>query len=393
MNDDIKKALEAIYSVKAETQPVAEAEPQGAQAAQAAMGDEAELKGTFNAKTFGMMLGMDSTEANLLASFLAKHKKGAAPSRNELLTAADTFRRLVDADPKVTNQAMMMLRRVSAAEAIKMESEEMVEADEIEQAVGEIAEGIRVTKEGIEECWGDMAAPETAASEAGEKMTVNITTPNKQISVTTDSAAEIMNVLKLAGIDAGAAMGDVDGDGDHDMADHEAEQGEPAMVGAAPIAVIQAPDSEGGEGSGDEEAKDEEGEEESEEETKESAKPDFLDVDKDGDKEESMADAAKDKEEMEESLRILKLAGLDESKLANSPAGTCMDEPMEADDLPSMPGDGAGHSDFGANRANNQGENPMGIHSADVEESFEVAMGEYRKFVAESILRKETKKD
>jgi hypothetical protein len=317
----------------------------------------------------------------------------------------------------VTNQAMMMLRRVSAAEAIEMESaEEVVETDEIEQAVGEIAEGIRVTKEGVEECWNDMPAnsPIVAGGDQ-EAMTVNITTPNKQISVTTDSAAEIMNVLKLAGIDAGAAMGDVDGDGDHDMDDHKAEQGEPAMVGAAPIAVIQAPDSEGGEGSGDEEAKEDDSEEDKKEESVEVNEPA---VDENAYNMAAAAAAREGKDEFEfpegsgkmhpvkmkkdtahamgeseesveegrnEAARILALAGLDESKLANSPAGTSMDEPMEADELPSMPGEGAGHSDFGQNRANGQGENPMGVHSSDMKETFEIAMGEYRKFVAEHL--------
>jgi hypothetical protein len=88
--------------------------------------------------------------------------------------------------------------------------------------------------------------------------------------------------------------------------------------------------------------------------------------------------------------RILELAGLGESKLMNSPEGTSMDEPKLFDNLPSARGQGAGRKDFGANRANGQGENPMGdgTHTVTVEEQFETAMGEYRKFVAESISRK-----
>lgn len=53
--------------------------------------------------------------------------------------------------------------------------------------------------------------------------------------------------------------------------------------------------------------------EEVEEELEEASKPDFLDIDGDGDKEESMKDAAKDKkgEEVDESIDVLKtLAGL-----------------------------------------------------------------------------------
>ena len=86
--------------------------------------------------------------------------------------------------------------------------------------------------------------------------------------------------------------------------------------------------------------------------------------------------------------RILELAGLEESKLMNSPEGTSMDEPKVFDSLPSSRGEGAGRKDFGANRANNQGENPMGLEESTVEQKFQDAMGEYRKFVAESISRK-----
>jgi len=93
--------------------------------------------------------------------------------------------------------------------------------------------------------------------------------------------------------------------------------------------------------------------------------------------------------------RLLKLSGmgeLDESKLANAPAGTSMDEPKEHDKLPSEVGKGSGNSDY-INRADGQGENPMGMHTADdVEESFTTALGEYRKFVAEGIMGKKTKK-
>lgn len=414
MNDDIKKALEAIYAVKEETQPVAELapEPKGAQAAAAHMGKETELKGAFNAKMFGGLLGMDSSEASMLASFLAKHKKGMPPGRNELMAAADAFRALVDADPQVTNQAMMMLRRVSAAEAIESSvAEEQVEETstdaQIEEEIKDLAEGIRITKEGVEECWSDMPAgsPIVAGGEQ-ETMTVNITMPNKQISVTTDSAEEIMNVLKLAGIAVGGA--------EQAPAAAEPQPEEPAMVGAPVTMVVgdEAPASA-------EEGGDKEGEEDKKEESVEVNEPA---VDENAYNMAAAAAAREGKDEFEfpegsgkmhpvkmkkdtahamgeseetveegrnEAARILALAGLDESKLANSPAGTSMDEPMEADRLPSTPGDGSGHPDFGANRANNQGENPMGIHSADMKETFEVAMGEYRKFVAENISKKD----
>lgn len=465
--DDIKRALEAIYAVKEETQPVAELAPapKGVQAAAAHMDKETEIKGSFNAKTFGGLLGMDSTEASMLASFLAKHKKGMPPGRNELLAAADAFRALVDADPQVTNQAMMMLRRVSAAEAIESpvaeeQVEEVAVEDQIEEEIKDLAEGIRITKEGVEECWGEMQAPAAPVAAEGP-MTVSISMPNKQISVTTDSADEVMNLLKLAGIAVGGA--------ETPSAEPAQPEAEPEMVGAPMTMVIggESPAAEeGGEeekGEDDEEKKEEsvehdepavdenaytlaaaaaaragktefefpegsgkmhpvkmkkdtaheigEGEEVDEAQdpfayardmakdyySKDENKPgqvsqsntSFLDKAKAGYKMAQQMNKELEKEGveegMEEAARILALAGLDEGKLANSPAGTSMDEPMEADRLPSTPGDGSGHPDFGANRANNQGENPMGVHSADVEESFNMAMGEYRKFVAENI--------
>jgi hypothetical protein len=86
--DDIKRALASIYAIQNQQQATEESveqvveEPTGAQAAQDHLGQGAELKGSFNAKTFGALLGMDSSEASLLASFLTKHKKGMQPSRN-----------------------------------------------------------------------------------------------------------------------------------------------------------------------------------------------------------------------------------------------------------------------------------------------------------------------
>ena len=396
-----------------------------------------------------------------------------------------------------------------------------------------LSEGIRIAKEGIEECWDDMGGQEMTTGEQGEQMSVTISMPGKNISVTTDSADEIGNILRLAGITLGgeATMGDIDGDGDHDMTDHAAEVGadsEPEVmyVGATPSAgeEVQSDDAEeeaiatageeeeseeeetkeavgdksytakGGTvtqtptglkhqaGSGtyggtetdseEKERKDKEQElakkelpeasdpqldryheliaqgmdpDQAEEEAymneleesnrilqlagvtneaqsaaqkaafkamiakksggksadKSDSKDDNKKPDADGDGVPDWAD--KDKEVKEEapatnsmfgqgvyeSNRILELAGLEESKLMNSPAGTSMPEPKLFDNLPSAEGQGAGHKDYGQNRANNQGENPMGIRTPDisVEEAFQNAMGEYRKFVAENIAK------
>jgi hypothetical protein len=346
----------------------------------------------------------------------------------------------------------------------------------------QVNESIRIAKEGIEECWGDMDMA-TPAQQSEGPMTVSINMPGKNISVTTDSVDEIANMLKLAGIEisgigaeeaptsamptgepevayvgvgaegepsvpADQVPGDVDGDGDHDMADHEAEaeQEEPEEEGEEETKEAVGDvsyTSKGGKvtqtatglkhqaGSGvyggtETDAEEEERKKKMDQEVDESAlaeiaalrkyaglgegkKPDFLDVDKDGDKEEPMADAAKDAEEEEvkedsvvgqgvyegesyadELGRIMKLSGFAESKLMNSPEGTSMDEPTEFDSLPSGKGDGAGRKEFGMNRANGQGENPMGESAVEesLEQKFQSAMGEYRKFVAENISRK-----
>lgn len=375
----------------------------------------------------------------------------------------------------------------------------------------QVNESIRIAKEGIGECWDDMAGVTGQVPEGqGEgPMTVTINMPGKNISVTTDSADEIANILKLAGIQVGgmsadaaaevpaempgaeepAVMyvgaeptvaaddvpGDVDGDGDHDMSDHEAEQdGESEEEESEEEDDVEEAvgdtsyTSKGGKvtqtstglthqaGSGvyggtetdseeearkkadDEAAKKEVGEsEELDEETarilqlagvtneaqsaaqkaafakmiakkngdkpaedKADDKDDSKKPDADGDGVPDWAD--KDKEVKEEAPatnsvfgqgvyeanRILELSGLEESKLMNSPEGTSMSEPTEFDSLPSGKGDAAGNKAYGANRANGQGENPMGLEESTVEQKFQDAMGEYRKFVAESISRK-----
>ena len=437
-------------------------------------------------------------------------------------------------------------------------------------------EGIRLAKEGIEECWDDMEGQEMTSDGNGEQMSVTISMPGKNISVTTDSAEEIGSILRLAGINigGGSVAGDVDRDGDHDIADHAAE----LSGGDETVMYVGAGNPESSPEEMSEPAGHEEGEEEEEpkeavgdtstthkggtvtqtatglkhqagsgsyggsdkeeedkptsmyqqsaipdkevEESKAAGAVDFDKVlnaiaalhgediwdndamqdlaheleqqkpteqeldsiiatgelpqrlantqftrndsvqfgeaarilqlagitneaqsaaqkaafakmiaakkgdkpaddksDKKDDNKKPDADgdgvpdwADKDKEVKEEapasnsiydqsvyegedeSSRILALAGVAEGKLMNAPADTSMPEPKTFDSLPSKIGGGAGHRDYGQNRANNQGENPMGMHTPDVDksvdESFAKAMGEYRKFVAENISRK-----
>lgn len=438
--------------------------------------DGVELHGSFNVKQFAEMLGLDPSDTTRLANFIRKHKSGQRPSYQEVGAAAKAFIGLVDAPQDITNRAAVMLRRVDAEKYHQKQ----------ESVQQEVAEGIRMAKEGIEECWNDMEGQAMTQDNAGEQMSVTISMPGKNISVTTDSADEIGSILRLAGINVGgAASGDVDGDGDHDIADHNAEASasEPAVLyvgaGNSQPEMPSAAAMGDVDGDGDHDMADHKAE--SADEPKEAAKPDFRDVDNDGNEKESWEDAEEDKDEAknesarilslagvtneaqsaaqkaafaktiakkngepvgevgidresspgvgqyymkhyasgkdlagydsyEEALaelkylvkqgvaegetytdelgRIMKLSGFAESKLMNSPAGTSMDEPMEFDNLPSEKGTGAGKSDYGTRQSNMGGENPMALHSLDMEESFQQAMGEYRKFVAENISKK-----
>lgn len=375
-----------------------------------------ELHGQFNIRQFAELLNLDATDTTRLANFIRKHKSGQRPTYQEVGAAARAFVGLVDADQEVTNKAAIMLKRVDAEP--KMEDSSMMENKN-----KSVNEGIRVAKEGIEECWDDMGGQEMTQGN-GEQMSVTISMPGKNISVTTDSADEIGNILRLAGINVSAVApeapaeeptapeadvayvgaqstptgvpGDVDGDGDHDMADHDAEDDAKQTKEATQTPATWT-DNQGNKHpatrvQGDRYGNGESDKEEEKKDVEEAKKPDA-----DGDGVPDWADekhGEDDNEAKNESAEILRLAGLGlgEGKLANSPASTSMDEPTEFDSLPSHRGTGAGNKDYGLNRANNQGENPMSMHTLDIEESvekaFEVAMGEYRKFVAENISRK-----
>ncbi|CAB4241508.1 hypothetical protein UFOVP71_46 [uncultured Caudovirales phage] len=424
-------------------------------------------------------------------------------------------------------------------------------------------EGIRVAKEGIEECWDDMEG-QGMTPEQGEQMSVTISMPGKNISVTTNSAEEIGSILRLAGINVGAeptpavpaempgmgsqeeepivfvgaqsmadsgnehgqesplsdnpgiqgnsgdgdnsgALGDGDNSGeeqetdeatktpsswtdsqgnkqagtqvrgssygnqgndsdeddkksmykqssildkeeevdeakkpdaDHDgvpdWADkHEGEddadfkesadilrlagvtnEAQSAAQKAAFKAMIAK--KSGGSNSGEENSG-EEKEEEVEESTTETPATNsvFGQGVYEGAMKEEMWKAAEsmsreafvdrypdegyfwdsiNKEDMDESARILELSGITE--WANSPNGKADDKGTVSGKLPSNVGQGGGNSQFGQNRANGQGENPMSVsqtpndRAIDVEEAFAQAMGEYRKFVSETIANK-----
>jgi hypothetical protein len=371
-------------------------------------------------------------------------------------------------------------------------------------------EGIRIAKEGIEECWDDMGGQEMTTGEQGEQgeqMSVTISMPGKNISVTTDSADEIGNILRLAGITMGGdepeemepemtssepeimyvgagaegspsvpdqLVGDEHGEESEEHGEEESEEDEDEveegwdeMTKAGRERAAPQPNGEGGVKQGtrygggrqDEKPAEKEVEESdqyADEEVDESARilqlagvtneaqsaaqkaafqamiakknggkegsAEDKEEDKAGEKKSGMnhadweaseEDKEEDKEVKEDApvtgsifgqgvyeqsyARILELAGIAESKLMNSPAGTSMSEPKVFDSLPSGRGTGAGRKDYGANRANNQGENPMGpadlvdkVYASETgtNEAFSKAMGEYRKFVAEKIASK-----
>lgn len=418
--DDIKRALQQIYTAQRQVDE--------APAAAANSDQEVQVKGTLNTRAFANLLGMDANKAMQLNAFVNKHKKNTVPSRNEIMAAADVFRALIDADPQTVNQAMAMLRKITA-----------------ESIAVQVEENLRLTKEGLDECWTEMT-PNGAPS--SETMTMTISMPNKNISVTTDSAEELMNVLKLAGIEVS---------GKQDAAvevGKEETTWTPPLESDEPIPVVVKNES----------FIDTMSETELEEVLKKSDPAgkwikDFIDSDnpkfagkskkermqmalgayyaaqresieqvkeeeidenafnraaaaaaRAGEKEfefpagsgkmhpvkmnkgaaHQMGESEQTVEEdaQAEARRILGLAGLDESKFANSPAGTSMDEPMEFDNLPSEKGTGAGKPDYGTRQSNMGGENPMAVHTMDLEESFQKAMGEYREFVAEKLKSK-----
>jgi hypothetical protein len=359
-------------------------------------------------------------------------------------------------------------------------------------------EGIRGAKEGVAECWGD-----SAQVGQGEKMSVTISMPGKNISVTSDSVDEIANILKLAGINVGgtsaeeptvaiavepSGMGgeapeaelppmgaqtmgqqpevemepeveegneftgalakakaehkdkfEVDGKeydveeatqtpsswedsegnkhpatrvqgksyGNQDREEEDDEVDESARIlalagvteaqsaaqKAAFKAMIDKKNGNKSEEKSEEDDKEEEVEESSTEApaTSNSIYGQGVYEAKEDDDEKS-DDTTDKNEEMDESARILKLAGITE--WANSPQGKADDKGTVSSKLPSNVGQGGGNSQFGQNRANGQGENPMSPSNTantatiNVEEAFEIAMGEYRKFVSESIASK-----
>jgi len=193
-----------------------------------------------------------------------------------------------------------------------------------------------------------------------------------------NSADEIMNVLKLAGISAMSAPA---ADSDEDTSGFSQNpEDQPRLVGAKPMVVSMGEDEISEQPNPWAKKEDEESEDKevakkmSSAIKKEDVNEDVNeeDIDENAFNQAAAAAARAGKEEFEfpagsgkmhpvkmdkktanqmgesnaaqeEMRRILGLAGLDESKLATAPAGTSMDEPAEYGDLPSNPGDGAGH--------------------------------------------------
>lgn len=348
-----------------------------------------------------------------------------------------------------------------------------------------ITEGIRGAKEGVAECWDDMGG-QTMTDQ--EQMSVTISMPGKNISVTSDSVEEIANILKLAGIEVGGTSAEetpaiavaIPGMGAEApeaelppmgaqtmgqqpeiemepeveegnefsgaLAKAKAEHKDEFEVDGKEYEVEEAnqtpsswEDSEGnkhpatrvqGKSYGNQDSKEDEKDEEIDEAilalqqlagiseaqsaAQKAAFKAMIDKKKGTTTDNADEESAEEEKEVEESAeevpvannvygqgvyegqqeyaRILELAGLNE--WANSPEGKADDKGTIEAKLPSNVGKGGGNSQFGQNRANGQGENPMSTtnisndNTIDVEEAFSQAMSEYRKFVSESIANK-----
>lgn len=92
----------------------------------------------------------------------------------------------------------------------------------------------------LDEC-GMMASDGSGMGDSGMSVNTNIDTRTgrKSVSVSADGEAadQLMQMLKLAGMGGSSSIGDVDGDGDHDMADHAAE----LTGGKADVKVVSVP--------------------------------------------------------------------------------------------------------------------------------------------------------
>lgn len=98
------------------------------------------------------------------------------------------------------------------------------EADKEKKATMKMKESAQ-----IDECGDMMGQMGQQQPESGMSVNTSIDTRTgrKTVSISADgeSADQLMQILKLSGMGGGSAMGDVDGDGDHDIADHAQEMG------------------------------------------------------------------------------------------------------------------------------------------------------------------------
>jgi hypothetical protein len=105
----------------------------------------------------------------------------------------------------------------------------------------------------IAECGDMMGQMGQQQPESGMNVNTSIDTRTgrKTVSISADgeSADQLMQILKLSGMGGGQAMGDVDGDGDHDMSDHAQEMG----GGDVQVELVPLAHAEGGFKGGDEE--------------------------------------------------------------------------------------------------------------------------------------------
>ena len=98
----------------------------------------------------------------------------------------------------------------------------------------------------IAECGDMMGQMGQQQPESGMNVNTSIDTRTgrKTVSISADgeSADQLMQILKLSGMGGGQSMGDVDGDGDHDMSDHAQEMG----GGDVQVELVPLAHAEGG---------------------------------------------------------------------------------------------------------------------------------------------------
>lgn len=187
------------------------------------------------------------------------------------------------------------------------------------------------------------------AEPQGDMYQLNVQTPTKTMTFVTDNPEEIIQVLQASGVKIQST----------EMAGYQPPTQQPKTeVNSVPSSPAPV------------EAK--------EEKMGEASKPDFLDMDKDGDKKETMKSAADDAEDEDKEVKegiaaLRKLSGyhmVDEGKFGNSVAGAKGDPRIVGDTIDfALAGTGNAKSGRGDKGLSTMGDNPLGRNDRDLTES------------------------